>query len=111
MEKYWVSKVKQLAALHDLKIGQIPGLVGINFHTFSKNIQMGRMSSDNLQKIADYFGIQLDELVNPNFVGESQQKYRRLNESERLELVEERVKELSVAVDNVKEALKDYKNK
>ncbi len=53
MEKYWVSKVKQLAALHDLKIGQIPGLVGINFHTFSKNIQMGRMSSENLQKIAD----------------------------------------------------------
>lgn len=105
---YWVSMIKQLCGQHGISQKDLAKLTGINYHTFQKNIQLGSMKTANLQKIADYFGVTVDSLVNPNHVSENPAIYRRLTESERLEIAEKKLADALKDLAELKAIVNNY---
>jgi len=58
-----VKNIKVLCAMHETTIAEVERKVGISNGTI-RHWDKGRPRVDNLKKVADYFHITIDELIN-----------------------------------------------
>lgn len=90
-------RVKYYCNLNKITQSELAKRVGFSVVGFNKSLKKETLPGKVIAQIAEIFNVSVNELLEDDFNGVVQEPtapYRRLNESERLELVEKKVHEL-----------------